>query len=135
MRLKANKPQHGMSHARPREMRGLMEGAHMPMRDHSGVSDAKGYKDSPARRNGEHTGKSARGDSSRLPAAAKGNSKGTAPPALKAHPGVRGTPDSHQGDAGRGGTGRIGKHDSYKGKPTKYSEDISHDAFERLGAE
>lgn len=136
MRLKANQPQHGLGeHGRGRERGGLMAGAHLPMRDHSGVSDARGYKGSATRRNGEHTGKPARGDSSHLPAAAKGNSKGTAPPPLKAHPGVRGSPDSHLGDAGRGGTGRIGKSDAYKGKPTKYAEDITHDAFERLGAE
>lgn len=118
-----------------REKSPLKAGAHMPMRHTSGNSDARGYQDSASRRNGAHTGRLRSGDTGLLGSSAKGNAKGTAPPALGSKPGVRGTLDSHLGDAGRGGTGRIGKHDSYKGNPTKYSEDISHSAFEKLGAD
>ena len=132
MRLKmANKPLHGES--KGRQMAPLKAGAHMPMRNHSGASDAKGYKGGAVRRNGEHTGGLLGGDTRRK-SGPEGNSKGSPPPALNSRPGVAGTLDSHLGTAGRGGTGRIGKHDSYHGKPTKYSEDISHSAFEKLGS-
>lgn len=113
---------------------GAKAGAHLPMRTNSGFDDARGYEGSPKRRNGAHTGKAARGDTGLLGAAAKGNSKGTAPPPLGSKPGVRGTPDSHLGTAGRGGTGRIGKADNFKGNPTEYPENISHSSFEKLGA-
>lgn len=46
-----------------------------------------------------------------------------------------GTPDSHLGTAGRGGTGRHGKGDSYKGRATDMSESPTHSWFERLGAD
>src|SRR5277367_5966431 len=134
MKLKmANKPHHGVGpHAKPREMKGLMAGAHVPQRIISGNSDARGYQDSPSRRNGRHTGRPARGDTGLVKS---GNSEGTAAPGIGKGKGVQGSPDSHLGNAGRGGTGRIGKGDSYKGAPTKYPEDISHSAFERLGSE
>ena len=92
-------------------------------------------KAASARRNGFHTGKPSKGDTSLIKGENKGNSFGTAPTALSSKPGVRGSPDTHMGNAGRGGTGRIGKHDAYKGAPTKYSEDISHASFEKLGAQ
>jgi hypothetical protein len=88
-----------------------------------------------ARRDGFHTGKSSKGDTSILAESAAGNSKGSAPPGVGRGKGVQGSPDTHLGTAGRGGTGRIGKGDNYKGAPTKYSEDISHSAFEKLGAD
>jgi hypothetical protein len=87
------------------------------------------------RRNGFHTGKPSQGDTSLLKESAAGNAKGSAPPGTGKGFGVRGSPDSHLGTAGRGGTGRIGKHDAYKGAPTKYTEDISHSSFEKLGAD
>jgi hypothetical protein len=105
------------------------------------ISDARAFgKEVPtggpsARRDGYHSGKASKGDTSLLKGANKGNSHGTPPTALSARPGVRGSPDSHLGTAGRGGTGRIGKHDAYKGAPTKYTEDISHSSFEKLGAD
>jgi hypothetical protein len=86
-----------------------------------------------ARRDGYHTGKPSKGDTSLLKGNV-GNSHGTAPPGVGTGKGVRGTPDTHLGTAGRGGTGRIGKHDAYKGAPTKYPEEISHASFEKLGA-
>lgn len=100
-------------------------GAHIPMRVNSLMHSAA---------DGRHTGKAGKGNTSILPKAAEGNGKGTTPPALSSKPGVRGTLESHSGDSGRGGTGRIGKHDNFKGKPTAYTEDISHNAFEKLGA-
>jgi hypothetical protein len=136
MRLKQNVPHHAPGlMGSPREKAPLKAGAHMPMRLTSGFNDSKGYQGSPTRRNGAHTGRAPKFEQGILPNAAKPNAKGTAPPPLGSKPGVRGTPDSHLGAAGRGGTGRIGKGDSYKGQPTKYSEDISHSSFEKLGAD
>lgn len=63
-----------------------------------------------------------------------GEPKGSPSPGVSARKGVRGNPDSHMGDAGRGGTGRHGKGDNYKGRPTSSSETITHEAFEKLGA-
>jgi hypothetical protein len=131
MRLKmANKPHHGEGeHGRQSRKGNPGGGTHLPQRVNTGGLMG------PDRDIGKHSGRAAKGNSSILPKGAQGNAKGLAPTALSTKPGVRGSPDSHLGTAGRGGTGRIGKHDAYKGKPTKYSEDISHSAFERLGAE
>src|SRR5580698_6062992 len=133
LRLKGNAIHRGEGeHGKQSRKAGIKANAHMPMRHDDGLHDRSGYKDSPTRRNGAHTGKQAKYEQGLLGESAKGNGKGTAPPALSSKPGVRGTPESHMGDAGRGGTGRIGKHDAYKGAPTKYSEDISHSSFEKL---
>jgi hypothetical protein len=139
MRLKSNTPHHGQGEfGRVRTKSPMKAGAHMPMRHNSGFDDARGYSQSGnERRSGKQTGhlKADGTSDTRRRAGAEGNSKGAPPTALTAHPGVRGTHESHLGTAGRGGTGRIGKHDAYKGAPTKYTESISHDAFEKLGAD
>ena len=87
-----------------------------------------------ARRDGFHTGKASRGDSN-IRKGAEGNGQGSAPPGVGKGQGRRGTPDSHLGTAGRGGTGKFGKGDSYKGKPTNYSEEPGHNWFEKLGSD
>lgn len=140
MRLKrANQPQHGLG-PHGKLPRGLMHpeggsaGAHVPQRITSGHEDRRGYQDSKERRNGEHSGKAAKGDS-RKRSGAEGNAKGSPPPGIGKGMGVRGSPDTHFGDAGRGGKGRVGKADNYKGRPTSYPEDITHQSFERLGAD
>lgn len=131
-------PKHGLG-PHGKLPKGLMHpeggytGEHMPQRITSGHEDRAGYQDSGSRRNGEHTGKAAKGDSRRKQGP-EGNSKGSPPPGIGKGMGVRGSPDTHYGDAGRGGTGRIGKSDAYKGAPTKYPEDISHESFEKLGS-
>lgn len=134
-RLTPNKPRHGLGeYGKQRQRAPLNAGEHMPQRIETGYDDRKGYGDSPERRNGEHKGKLPGGDTRRRHGA-EGNSEGSPPPGVKAKKGVRGNPDSHMGDAGRGGTGRVGKADSYKGRPTGYPEDVTHEAFEKLGAD
>jgi hypothetical protein len=78
---------------------------------------------------GRHSGHPARFDQNARKSAA-GNGLGS----KLENGGRRGTPDSHLGTAGRGGPGRLGKHDAYKGKATPLSESISHAQFEKLGA-
>lgn len=132
---RANKPVHGLGeHGSVHRKGGLMGvGEHLPQRHDVGNSDARGYQQSAARQMGRHVGPLKEGDT-RKRQGPEGLSKGSPPPGVTARKGVRGNPDSHMGDAGRGGTGRHGKGDSYKGQPTSYSETISHDAFEKLGA-
>jgi hypothetical protein len=84
---------------------------------------------------GRHTGAAPKFEQGILPAAARGNSRGTAPPGIGSGKGVRGSLDSHLGDAGRGAPGKFGRGDAWKGKPKAMSEDISHSAFEKLGAD
>lgn len=136
MRLKrANQPQHGLGeHGKQRQKAPLAAGAHVPQRIESGYHDAKGYEGSHERRNGKHTGSLKDGDT-RKRHGAEGNSHGSPPPGVTAEKGVRGNPDSHMGDAGRGGSGRHGKADNYKGKPTAMTEEPSHHWFEKLGAD
>jgi len=88
------------------------------------------------RRDGRHTGKGAQGDQGLIKGGKeKGNSFGTAPTARSSKPGVRGSPDSHLGTAGRGAPGKHGRGDAWKGAPKRLSEDISHSDFESLGAD
>lgn len=143
---------------------GIKAGAHLAQRDHSGYDDRHGYREgariSPRdeahrtaghpgigqerrlnaevrgkaaseRRDGYHTGKPSKGDTN-VRRGAEGNGKGSPPPGVGKGSGVRGTPESHR--VGQGGTGRIGKHDGYKGKPTSLPEDLGHGWFEKLGA-
>ena len=129
----ANKPIHGLGpHGKPKRMGGLMAGAHMPQKVTSGYSDRHGYQGSDTRRLGKHTGAAPKGDSRRRHGA-EGNGKGSPPTKMGAR-GV-GSLASHKGTAGRGGPGRLGKGDHHQGKPRAYSEDISHSAFEKLGAD
>ena len=127
----ANKPIHGLGpHGKPKRMGGLMAGAHMPQRVNTGESDRKGYDGSEGRKNGRHTGAPAKGDSRRRHGA-EGNGKGS-PPTKMGSRGA-GSTSGHMGTSGRGGAGRVGKGDSYKGKPTAYPDEISHSQFEKLG--
>jgi hypothetical protein len=87
------------------------------------------------RQNGRHSGKGAQGDTGKVRGPAVGNTHGTPAPGIGKGPGVRGSMDSHLGDAGRGAPGKLGRGDAWKGKAKSMSEDISHDAFERLGAD
>ena len=134
-RIRQNTPHHGEGeHGMQRRKGGLMGvGEHLPQRHNVGNSDARGYQQSAARQMGRHVGPLKEGDT-RKRQGPEGLSKGSPPPGVTARKGVRGNPDSHMGDAGRGGSGRTGKGDSHKGESTSYSETISHDAFERLGA-
>lgn len=138
LRRTANKPIHGLG-PHGKLPKGLMHaeggsaGAHMPQRITSGHEDRNGYQDGAERRNGEHTGKAAKGDS-RHRSGPEGNSKGSPPPGIGKGMGVRGSPDSHLGDAGRGGSGRHGKGDSFKGKSTSMTEEPNHNWFEKLGS-
>jgi hypothetical protein len=134
-RLAPNKPHHGLGeHGTARRKSGLMGvGEHLPQRHNVGNSDARGYQQSASRQMGTHKGPLKEGDT-RKRNGPEGLSKGSPPPGVTARKGVRGNPDSHMGDAGRGGTGRHGKGDNFKGKPTEMSETISHEAFEKLGA-
>jgi len=87
------------------------------------------------RRDGYHTGKPSRGDTN-VRRGEVGNGKGSAAPGVSKGRGVRGSPDTHLGSAGRGGSGRLGMHDGHKGpQPKNLSEDISHESFEKLGAD
>jgi len=127
-----NVPHHGHGpKGKPKRMGGLMGvGAHMPQRVNKGESDRHGYEGSEGRKNGRHTGKPAKPDSRRR-YGPEGNGKGS-PPTKMGSRGA-GSPSGHMGTSGRGGPGKVGKGDSYKGKPTAYSEDISHSQFEKLG--
>ena len=108
-------------------------GAHLPQRHNSGYDDAGGYEGSHARRNGKQTGRLRDGNTS-LRRGPEGNSKGSAPPEHSKN-GVRGTPDSHLGDAGRGGAGSLGGHDSHTDRSKQpIGESPSHAWFERLGS-
>lgn len=136
MKLKrANAPHHGLGeHGKVQRKGGLMGvGEHLPQRHNVGNSDARGYQQSAARQMGRHVGPLKEGDT-RKRQGPEGNSKGAPPPGVTTRKGVRGNPDSHMGDAGRGGTGRHGKSDSYKGAPTKLSESPTSEWFEKLGA-
>lgn len=122
MKLKANQPQHGMGpHGKPSRMGGLMAGEHMPQKiTSSGISSGN------ERRNGKHTG------SLKVTERAGANGSGSPPPGVN-----RSLPASlaaHKGDAGRGGPGRHGKADCFKGKATAMSESPSSSWFEKLGA-
>jgi hypothetical protein len=77
---------------------------------------------------GKHSGPSPKMDQSKR-SGAVGNSKGSAPPGVGSGGGRRGSPETHLGKAGRGGTGRITKLDS-----SRLSESPSHGWFENLGA-
>lgn len=135
MKLKANTPHHGLGEfGHAKRMGGLMAGTHLPQRTNSGYDDCKGYSDNgQERRNGKQTGKlKAEGDTRRRKGA-EGNAKGSAPPGIS-HTKSASLAD-HKGTSGRGGPGRIGKPDNWKGSAQKLTEDISHSAFERLGAE
>ena len=137
---RANKPHHGQGeHGRVRTHHGLMggpSGAHMPQRKNSGFDDRKGYSDNTAeRRNGALAGGKLKSESdTRRRSGSDGNGKGSPPPGVgKRKPASLA---AHAGDSGRGGAGRLGMHDGHKGpQPKKLSEDISHSAFERLGAD
>ena len=139
-----------------------MAGAHLPQRTHTGVSDRKGYKGFPKprvrdvakkttlkypgtpdqlrafggevaqgkateRRDGNR--KSAKEDS-RKRNGPEGNSKGSPPGGRSGA-----SPATHMGDSGRGGPGKIGSGDGFKGKARGPSEDLSPAWFERLGAD
>jgi hypothetical protein len=134
-RIAPNRPHHGEGeHGTQRRKGGLMGvGEHLPQRRNVGNSDARGYQQSASRQMGAHKGPLKEGDTRRRQGP-EGLSKGSPPPSVTARKGVRGNPDSHMGDAGRGGTGRHGKGDSFKGKPTALSESPTHSWFESLGA-
>lgn len=95
----------------PKRMRGLMAGAHVPARDHSGYDDAGGYQGSNARRNGKHTGS--------IPSSEN----------RSANRAARGSPDSHLGTAGRGGRGATTRVHT-----NALPESPGHAWFEKLGA-
>jgi hypothetical protein len=135
MKLKANKPVHGLGeHGKAHRMGGLMAGAHVPQRTNSGYDDRKGYSgNGQERRNGKQSGKLKVEGDTRVRKGPEGNSKGSPPPGVS-----KGKPaslDAHKGTSGRGGPGRIGKPDNWKGGAPKMSEEISHSAFEKLGAD
>ena len=132
---RANKPVHGLGeHGHAQRKGGLMGvGEHLPQRHNVGNSDARGYQQSAARQMGRHVGPLKEGDT-RKRQGPEGLSKGSPPPGVTARKGVRGNPASHMGDSGRGGTGRHGKGDNFKGKATDMSENPSSAWFEKLGA-
>ena len=137
LKLKSNKPHHGLGeHGHAKRMGGLMAGAHMPLRVNSGYDDRKGYSaNTQERMNGKQTGKLpklAESDTRRR-IGPEGNAKGSPPTNLKS--GKPASLAAHKGTSGRGGSGRIGKPDNWKGGAQKLSEDISHSAFEKLGAD
>lgn len=132
-----NKPHHGMGQfGRGSRQGGLMgTGTHLPQRTTTGVSDRHGYDGSTGndqRATGKQSGK-ARGDQ-RKRNGAEGLGKGSPPPGTKSQMGVRGTPDTHLGTAGRGGTGKLGGADSFKGRNKPLSENPTSAWFESLGA-
>jgi len=89
-------------------------------------------REASERRDGRHSGKPSRGDTSARKGAV-GNGKGSAPPGVGKGIGVRGTPESHR--VGQGGPGKIGKSDGWKGHSATMSEDLGSEWFEKLGAE
>jgi hypothetical protein len=113
----------------------LVSAVKLPQRVRGGVSDRRGYTGGDSRRMGRHTGATAKFEQGLLPGSARGNSMGTAAPGLGRGKGVRGTLESHAGDAGRGAPGKLGRGDDWKGKPKAMSEEITHSAFEKLGAD
>lgn len=129
---RANQPHHGLGeHGSVHRKGGLMGvGEHLPQRHNSGNSDHKGYQQSPARQMGQHKGPLKEGDT-RKRKGPEGNSKGSPPPGVT-H-GAKGV-DNHLGTSGRGGSGRHGKGDNFKGKPTAMSESPNSAWFEQLGA-
>lgn len=133
MRLRrANKPHHGLGeHGQVHRKSGLMGvGEHLPQRHNGGNTDARGYQQSAARQNGRHTGPLKEGDT-RKRKGPEGNSKGAPPPGVTK--GAKGV-ESHLGTSGRGGTGRHGKGDNFKGRATDMSESPTSAWFEQLGA-
>lgn len=132
MKLKSNKPRHGLGmYAQAKQKAPLKAGAHVPLRTNSGYDDGSGYQGSPARRNGKQTGGlMASGTSdTNVRKGAVGNSKGSAPPALS-----KVAKSTMKAQVGRGAPGKMGKADQFKGTAKKLSESISHQQFERLGA-
>lgn len=134
MRLKrANTPHHGLGeHGSVHRKGGLMgAGEHLPQRHNVGNTDARGYQQSATRQMGQHKGPLKEGDTRRRKGP-EGNSKGSPPPGVgKAMPA---SVEAHLGDAGRGGTGRHGKGDNFKGRATDLSESPNSAWFEQLGA-
>lgn len=134
-RIQGNRIHHGMGeHGSPKRIGGLIAGAHMPQKVTTGHDDRKGYQGSNERRNGDIAGgKLGETSDTRRRRGKDGNGMGSPAPGVSS-----GRPASlarHEGTAGRGDKGRVGKGDGYKGKPTSLSEDISHSAFEKLGSE
>jgi hypothetical protein len=136
---RANVPHYGLGpHGSPKRLRGLMAGDHLKQRDTSGDDDHRGYKGSSVRRNGALAGGKLNANATsdtRRRSGAEGNGRGSPAPGVGKGRDVRGTPDSHLGTAGRGGAGRHGKADNFKGRATDMSESPSHSWFEKLGAD
>lgn len=132
MKVKYNAPKHGLGpHGKATQKAPLNASAHLPQRTTSGNSDHKGYQGSNTRRMGRHTGTVAPLDQ-RI-GSGGGNSKGSAPPGVGHGKGVMGSPATHSAKAGRGAPGKLGKADNFTGKHS-YSESITHEQFEKLGA-
>lgn len=128
---RANKPHHALGeHGKVHRLAGLMAGEHLPQRHNTGNSDAKGYQQSSIRQMGAHKGPLKEGDTRRRKGP-EGLSKGSPPPGVTK--GAKGV-ENHLGTSGRGGTGRHGKGDNFKGKPTDLSESPTSAWFESLGA-
>lgn len=131
MRLKQNKPHHGLGllgHAVDKKP--LKANAHVPQRTNSGNSDRHGYQGSASRRNGAHTGSIPPGNTGK-PKGAVGNGHGSAPGGRR---GETLTPASVS-DHGRGGPGKIGGHDGWKGKPKTITDTMTAKQFEALGCD
>lgn len=130
-RIAPNRPHHGLGeHGKVRHMSGLMAGEHLPQRDSAGNSDARSYQQSASRQMGAHKGPLKEGDTRRRKGP-EGLSKGSPPPGVTK--GAKGV-ESNLGTSGRGGAGRHGKGDNFKGKPTELSESPGHSWFESLGS-
>lgn len=130
-RIAPNRPHHGLGeHGKVRRMAGLMAGEHLPQRHNVGNSDAHGYQQSATRQMGAHKGPLKEGDTRRR-TGPEGLSKGSRPPGVSR--GARGV-DNHLGTSGRGGSGRHGKGDNFKGKATDMSESPTSAWFEKLGS-
>lgn len=131
MKLKANTPHHGLGeHGKAHRMGGLMAGAHMPQK-----VTATGISSGTERRNGKQSGslKTDGTSDTRVRKGPEGNSKGSPPPGVAKTLGA--SLSNHKGTDGRGGRGKIGQGDSFKGRDSKMTESISHSAFEKLGAD